>query len=106
MAAVREVVRKLIADNTVMIFSKSYCPFCMRAKSIFDDMRVRYNSMELDEEDKGPEIQEHLRELTGQSTVPNVFIRGRHVGGCSDVEEKRENGQLAELLREKMQNKI
>ena len=44
-------------------------------------MDVRYTAIELDLMDDGPKVQEALLSITGQKTVPNVFIGGKHVGG-------------------------
>lgn len=49
--------------------------------------------------ENGAEIQKELATLTGQTTVPNVFIKGTHLGGCSDTEEANESGRLAQLLK-------
>ncbi|KAF9197672.1 hypothetical protein BGZ59_005215 [Podila verticillata] len=64
-----------------MIFSKSYCPYCLRVKDLFDDMQVKYKALELDEHDLGDEIQQTLKTLSGQATVPNVYIKGNHKSG-------------------------
>lgn len=55
---------------------------------------------ELDVENDGSEIQEVLRQMTGQSTVPNIFIGGKHVGGCSDLKTKLRTGDLIELFHQ------
>ena len=61
-----------------MIFSKSYCPFCNEAKSVFKELNAEYKSIELDNIEDGDKIQKELFELTGQRTVPNIFINGTH----------------------------
>ena len=48
--------------------------------------------------DNGPTIQDKLKELTGQKTVPNVFIRGKHIGGASDTIKLHTDGKLMELI--------
>ena len=48
--------------------------------------------------DNGTTIQEKLKELSGQRTVPNVFIRGKHVGGFDDVTKLQADGKLMELI--------
>uniref|UniRef100_A0A8B9UZW7 Thioredoxin reductase 3 n=1 Tax=Anas zonorhyncha TaxID=75864 RepID=A0A8B9UZW7_9AVES len=75
-------VRTLIASHRVMIFSKSYCPYCNQVKELFSSMGVEYYALELDVTADGPSIQQVLAELTNQRTVPNVFVNGKHVGGC------------------------
>jgi glutaredoxin 3 len=49
-------------------------------------------------EDDGPLIQMELLTKTGQKTVPNVFIRGHHIGGDSDLSEMFDSGSLERLL--------
>jgi glutaredoxin len=39
-----------------------------------------------------------LHEITGQKTVPNIFIGGVHIGGCSDLQAKVANGKVLEIL--------
>ena len=50
--------------------------------------------------ENGRFIQEELKEMSGLTTVPNVFIDGQHVGGADDTLAARESGRLADLLRD------
>ncbi|KAF9909446.1 thioredoxin reductase [Linnemannia zychae] len=100
-AAIRTLIKQSIASNAVMIFSKSYCPYCLRVKDLFDDLNVPYKALELDQHDQGVQIQNDLKTLTGQSSVPNVFIKGTHLGGCDDTHAARDSGRLRELLDKK-----
>lgn len=93
-----EIVDKFIADNKVMVFSKSYCPFCKKVKAIFDSLNVQYLAHELDLVDNGAELQEALLQKSGQKTVPNVYINGQHLGGASDTETAHANGTLQTML--------
>ncbi|KAI9454897.1 putative GRX1-glutaredoxin, partial [Lactarius psammicola] len=72
----KDFVNQTIAQNRVVIFSKSYCPYCKRAKdlfaAVFPDVEVKV--LELDIRDDGSEIQGYLLQLTDQRTVPNIFI--------------------------------
>ncbi|KAG0309190.1 hypothetical protein BGZ98_004715 [Dissophora globulifera] len=95
---VRTLIRTSISQNPVMIFSKSYCPYCLRVKDLFDDISVPYSALELDEHEYGSEIQQTLQQITGQSTVPSVYIKGYHVGGSDATSEAQQTGKLKELL--------
>lgn len=95
---VRALVDKFIRDNHVMIFSKSFCPYCKKVKEIFDSLNVNFYAHELDLEENGADIQDALLEKTGQKTVPNVFIGGQHVGGASDTEAAHTDGRLQSML--------
>ncbi|KAF9157715.1 thioredoxin reductase [Actinomortierella ambigua] len=103
---VRNIVKKGITENPVMVFSKSYCPYCLRVKDLFEDMDVKYNALELDEHDHGEEIQQLLKHVTKQSTVPNVFVKGYHVGGSDATEEAKFTGKLQELLNKDVWGKV
>ena len=80
------------------MFSKSFCPFCKATKSLFEDNKVSAKIIELDEMANGGDIQDSLAELSGQRTVPNVFINGEHVGGNSDVQSAWGSGELQKKL--------
>jgi len=90
---------KLVAENPVVIFSKTTCPFCKQTKSLIVD-KLGYDALvvELDVRDDGPSIQHGLAELTGQKTVPNVFIGGKSVGGNDAVQALHKKKQLVPLL--------
>ncbi|KAG0172100.1 hypothetical protein DFQ28_008029 [Apophysomyces sp. BC1034] len=96
--SIRELVKKVIADNKVTVFSKSYCPYCTGAKDLLDDLHVDYNAIELNERQDGADIQQALAELTGQKTVPNIFINRQHIGGYSDFKTTFDSGKLTDLL--------
>ncbi|KAF7153162.1 hypothetical protein RHSIM_Rhsim01G0258800 [Rhododendron simsii] len=49
---------------------------------------------------QGPQLQKVLERLTGQHTVPNVFIGGKHIGGCTDTVKLYRKGELESLLSE------
>jgi glutaredoxin 3 len=81
------------------VFSKSYCPFCDRTKSLFADLGVEIKVHELDKMgDDGPALQNALLQMTGQRSVPNVFVKGEHIGGNDDVQNAARGGKLQEKL--------
>lgn len=61
-------------------------------------MGAKYFAIELDQVDDGSDIQAALREISGQSTVPNIYIGQQHIGGNSDLQAK--SGELKALLKE------
>ncbi|KAA8543439.1 hypothetical protein F0562_021066 [Nyssa sinensis] len=96
-----ESVKKTITENPVLVYSKTWCPYSSEVKSLFKRIGVQPLVIELDElGSQGPQLQEVLDKLTGQTTVPNVFIGGKHIGGCTDTYELYENGELEPLLSE------
>ncbi|XP_062169565.1 glutaredoxin isoform X1 [Alnus glutinosa] len=92
--------KEIVSSAPVVVFSKSYCGYCNRVKQLLKQLGASYKVIELDEERDGSDIQSALAEWTGLSTVPNVFIGGKHIGGCDTVIEKYQGGQLVPLLTE------
>ncbi|KAK1273769.1 Monothiol glutaredoxin-S6 [Acorus gramineus] len=93
-------VQNVVYSNRIAIFSKSYCPYSLRAKRVFSELHEKPMVVELDLRDDGPEIQDVLLDLVGRRTVPQVFINGKHIGGSDDTVAARANGQLQKLLEE------
>ncbi|XP_039123050.1 glutaredoxin-like [Dioscorea cayenensis subsp. rotundata] len=92
--------KEIVNTNPVVVFSKTYCPYCVRVKELLTKLGTTYKTVELDVEGDGSEIQAALAQWTGQRTVPNVFIGGNHIGGCDNVTEKHNGGKLVPLLTE------
>ncbi|KAF5725963.1 Glutaredoxin C4 [Tripterygium wilfordii] len=91
-------VKKTISSHKIVIFSKSYCPYCRRAKAVFKELKQSPHVVELDERDDGQDIQDALSKIVGRRTVPQVFINGKHIGGSDDTIDAHESGELAKLL--------
>mmetsp|Transcript_2650 Transcript_2650/g.7320 ORF Transcript_2650/g.7320 Transcript_2650/m.7320 type:complete len:132 (-) Transcript_2650:3132-3527(-) len=83
----QEEIQKTLdaAGPGVAMFSKSYCPYCMRAKQALVRSGIFPVVMELDEREDGRTIQLVLLQLTGQRTVPSAWLAGKHIGGSDDV---------------------
>lgn len=95
---IEEIVEGYIAKNNVMIFSKSYCPFCIKVKNLFESLNVKYEALELDHAENGQDVQNHLIEKTGQKTVPMTFIKGELLGGCDATMKAHSEGRLSRLI--------
>lgn len=96
--AVKERVDKHIANDVVYVASKSYCPHCKATKNLLTELKIDYVYEDLDFIEEGPEIQAYLKELTGQNTMPNIFIKGKHIGGNSDLQALHKEGKLLPLV--------
>ncbi|XP_021730563.1 glutaredoxin-C2-like [Chenopodium quinoa] len=95
-----EKAQQIVSSNSVVVFSKSYCPFCVDVKKLLSQLGASFKAIELDTESDGSEIQAALAQLTGQRTVPNVFIGGKHIGGCDVTTTLHKEGKLVPLLTE------
>lgn len=81
----------------VEIYSKVFCSYCSRAKRLLDAKGVAYE--EYDITLGGPKRAEMLQRANGRTTVPQIFIDGRHIGGCDDLHELDRAGKLDPLLK-------
>ncbi|CAJ2651855.1 unnamed protein product [Trifolium pratense] len=96
-----ETVKNTLSQNPVVVYSKSWCSYCSEVKSLFNKLGVQPLVIELDElGPQGPQLQKLLERITGQYTVPNVFIGGNHIGGCTDTLKLYRKGELETLLSE------
>ncbi|KAJ5909087.1 hypothetical protein N7495_001769 [Penicillium taxi] len=86
----------------VVIFSKSYCPHSKRAKTILLEgysITPKPLVVELDQHPIGPQIQSLLAQKTGRSTVPNVLVNGKSIGGGDDIASLDQSDDLASTLQ-------
>lgn len=98
MSSAEDFAKQEISNNKVVVFSKSYCPYCSKTKELFEDLGVDATVYELNEMDNGQAIQDALLKMTGQRTVPNVFINGQHIGGNDKTQALNKSGKLKEIL--------
>ncbi|XP_062234047.1 glutaredoxin-C8-like [Phragmites australis] len=93
-------VKSTVKAHDVVMFSKSYCPYCRRAKAVFKELQLNMEPyiVELDRREDGGEIQDALLDIVGRRTVPQVFVNGKHLGGSDDTVEAYGSGKLAKLL--------
>ncbi|GAA0142721.1 oxidoreductase [Lithospermum erythrorhizon] len=100
-SGLEERIKKIISDNPVVVYSKTYCPFSSEVKFLFKRLDVEAQVIELDQlGDEGLEMLKVLKRLTDQHSVPNVFIGGKHIGGCSETLKLYKEGELEDLLAE------
>ncbi|OAE63580.1 glutaredoxin 3 [Achromobacter xylosoxidans] len=80
----------------VVMYSKDYCPYCARAKSLLEQRGV--TDLEIIQIDREPSQRDVMIERTGRRTVPQIFIGDTHVGGCDDLMALDRSGGLTPLL--------
>lgn len=83
-------------NNTVEIYTKNGCPHCAKAKETLKKLGLKITEYELTaQKDKIPEM---LKRSNNATTVPQIFVNGKHIGGNSDLEELIENNKFDALL--------
>lgn len=81
----------------IIIYSKDYCPYCVRAKNLLLQKKQTFTEIKID---LHPELRgEMISKSNGRTTVPQIFINGQHVGGCDDLYALEHQGTLDELLK-------
>mmetsp|Transcript_11617 Transcript_11617/g.17057 ORF Transcript_11617/g.17057 Transcript_11617/m.17057 type:complete len:114 (-) Transcript_11617:111-452(-) len=97
---VREFIQNEINKNDVVIFSKSYCGYCTQTKQTFQSKGITSGVTvhELDRIENGSGIQQELAKMTNQRTVPNVFVKGQHIGGNDNTQRAFSTGEIEKLL--------
>jgi glutaredoxin 3 len=80
----------------VKIYLTATCPYCVRAKQLLIERGV--TQLEEVRVDIRPELRQHMTELTGRTSVPQIFVGTTHVGGCDDLHALDAKGGLLPLL--------
>ncbi|VDK57346.1 unnamed protein product [Anisakis simplex] len=96
-------VTNKINSVPVVMFSKSWCFFCRKAKQALSAFRLPnefYEILEIDEMDECERIQDVLQSISGKRTVPQVFIGGKFIGGGDEVVAALRDGRLKRMLQE------
>jgi glutaredoxin 3 len=81
----------------IEIYTKFGCPYCARAKRLLDEKGAAYEEYEINS--MPGKREEMLGRAPGRTTVPQVFIDGRHVGGSDDLAELERSGRLDSMLQ-------
>ncbi|VDM48712.1 unnamed protein product [Toxocara canis] len=94
-------VMNKINSTPVVVFSKSWCPSCRKAKQALSTFRIStefYEIVELDKMENSGRIEDALLSISGRRTVPHVFIGGRCIGGADETLNALRDGRLKRML--------
>ena len=79
----------------VEIYSTQVCPYCVKAKTLFETKGAAYEEIDVTDFD---ERQKMMERAPGARTVPQIFINDQHIGGCDDLYALNDKGELDALL--------
>lgn len=79
-----------------IMYKKPTCPYCVRAAQILKNHNIEF--IEIDISQDSLALKEMLEKSGGRKTVPQIFLNGRHVGGCDDLEALQASGELEAFL--------
>lgn len=101
----RAFVSEAVGDpgHPVVMFALEWCEFCWSVRRMFARYGIAYRSVDLDsvefqENDRGGAIRAALIERTDFVTIPQIFIGGKFVGGCTDLFDGFKSGEVRRLL--------
>jgi len=105
LAEERDFVEQALADREqpVVLFALEWCEFCWSVRRLFDRLQIRYRAVDLDsveyqQDDRGGRIRAALAARTSVVTIPQIFIGGEFIGGCTDLFEAWRGGRAQNLL--------
>lgn len=78
------------------IYFKSWCPYSQRALALLTRKGVNFKAIDLT--DDNAELEQQMRDRSGRTTVPQIFVDGKHLGGYDDIAALEAAGQLDLLL--------
>ena len=92
-----EFINELISSNEIVIFSKSNCSYCHKAKTSLDKHEKKFLSIEIDNNKNCPNedcarVIQDLILHTQMKTVPQIFYKGKLIGGYTELEKEISNG--------------
>lgn len=82
--------------NEVTIYTKPYCPYCVRALDLLEKKGVAFTEIEAAFD---PDKRQEMIQRSGRMTFPQIFIGERHIGGCDDIVALDRAGKLDPLLK-------
>lgn len=99
-----EFIHNLVKSHKIVVFSKTNCSFCTKAKDVLKEKNLEYHSIELDVNKQCPndncqQLTTSLILQTRMRTVPQIFINGKLIGGFTDLESMaRDDLKFKEFL--------
>jgi glutaredoxin 3 len=81
--------------TAVVVYLTPWCPYCKMARRLLDSRRIAYEPIDVTGDEPA---RAWLRQASGQSTVPQIFVHGKSVGGYTELAALDRSGELARLL--------
>ncbi|RIK92935.1 MAG: Grx4 family monothiol glutaredoxin [Proteobacteria bacterium] len=100
---VRERISKEVRENDVVLYMKGtpmfpQCGFSAAVVEILEYFGVPYKGIDVLQD---PSLRQGIKEFANWPTIPQLYVKGEFVGGCDIVREMAENGELAQVLKDK-----
>ena len=79
----------------VIIYTTKTCPYCFKAKTLLKKLNIAYKEISVD---FNPKLRAEMAEKAGKTSVPQIWFDDNHIGGCDDLHDLHETGDLIESL--------
>jgi GrxC family glutaredoxin len=79
----------------IEIYSKQWCPYCLKAKSLLKSKGLSYEDIDVTED---MAQKQEMIARSGRRTVPQIFIDGKAMGGYDDISQLNATGELDKML--------
>jgi cysteine synthase A len=101
--AATRLVAEIVDQEPVVMFALEWCEFCWAVRKLFAKLGIAYRSVDIDsvalqERDMGTKIRAVLKDRTGSPTIPQIYVGGKHVGGCMDLFDAMRAGRMRQHL--------
>jgi monothiol glutaredoxin len=102
MGDVSERIRNDIESNDILIYMKGtpdmpQCGFSAQVIEVFNELGVKYNTRNVLAD---PAIRQGIKEFSNWPTVPQIYLKGKFLGGCDIVTEMSQRGELRQVVEE------
>ena len=82
---------------TFLLYTTQYCGFCYRAKDLLDSLSIAYQEISVD---NSPALRQEMVNLSGGTTVPQIFIDEKPIGGCNELFALMRSGELDQIINQ------
>ena len=104
---IRTLVNEIISDDKepIVMFALEWCEFCWSVRKMFAETGIQFKSVDLDsvayqKDNLGGEIRNVLLEKINSPTIPQIFVGGEQIGGCTETFDAFNDGSLQKLMTE------
>jgi cysteine synthase A len=96
-------VNESVEREPVLMFALEWCEFCWSVRKLFAELGIPYKSVDLDsveyqQGDRGGKIRAVLAAQTGAKTIPQIYVGGQHIGGCTELFDAFKDGSVPQTL--------
>jgi monothiol glutaredoxin len=101
MTNINEKIKDIISKNNVVLFMKGtpempQCGFSMTVSNILKELKVKFIGVDVLAD---PEITQGIKDFSNWPTVPQLYVKGKFIGGCDIAKEMYEKGELQKILK-------